>query len=311
MSADQNPVFSLIVVTWNSWEDLDRCLSSIYNSDLDKPLEVIVIDNASVDSSCAKINEKYPQVNLQRNTINVGHTKGVNQGFRIAQGQYLVLLDVDTEFSSDMLGGMLEFLKSRPDVSLATPRNLNSDGSIQESSRNLPGIMSGIFGRQSKLTEMFPNNPFTKRYLARSFLDETEPFQVEQISAACMIFPRTLLDEIGLWDERYPGYWVDTDWCAHIKSKGKKTFCVPGYEITHHENNAKGKRKSIRRIWLFHYGAYLLYTKWYSWGVLDPRSLLAGGLLTARAVLQWVGNYRMPAAEDNPDFIKHNSSQKP
>lgn len=125
-----------------------------------------------------------------------------------------------------------------------------------------------------------------------------------------MIFPRKLLDEIGPWDERYPGYWVDTDWCAHLKHLGKKVYCVPGYMITHHENNAKDKRKSFRRIWLFHYDAYLLYTKWYTWGALDPRSLLALVLLTARSIVEILANFSRPKPDVSPDYMKEVSPQE-
>ena len=162
----------MIIVTWNSWGDLNRCLQSAYNSEF-KDFEIIVIDNASIDNTCENIERSYPQVLLHRNASNLGHTKGTNLGFRMAQGKYVMLLDVDTEFPANMIGGMFEFFESHHDASLATPRNLNSDGTVQESARNLPTIMSGIFGRQSKLTELFPNNPFSRRYLAREYLDQT------------------------------------------------------------------------------------------------------------------------------------------
>jgi GT2 family glycosyltransferase len=202
-----------------------------------------------------------------------------------------------------MLDGMLCFMRGNPDVSLATPRTLNTDGTVQESARNLPSVMSGLFGRQSLLTEWFPNTPFSRRYLARDQWDNSQPFQVEQISAACMLFHRKLLEEVGLWDERYPGYWVDTDWCAHIIADKKKIYCVPRYELTHHENNAKGKPKSVRRIWMFHYGAYRLYSKWYCWGIYDPRSIAAGLLLAARAFLLMLINVKNVC-------VNHDSTKK-
>lgn len=85
----------------------------------------------------------------------------------MARGEYVMVLDVDTELPANMISGMLAFMRSHPDVELATPRNLNTNGTIQESSRNLPSIMSGLFGRQSKLTDWFPNNPVSHRYMAR------------------------------------------------------------------------------------------------------------------------------------------------
>ena len=107
------PTFSLIIVTWNSWNDLSRCLHSIFTSDF-KDLEIIVIDNASIDNTCSELQNSYPQVILHKNPTNVGHAKGVNQGFHIVQGEYVMVLDVDTELPANMLSGMLEFMRSHP-----------------------------------------------------------------------------------------------------------------------------------------------------------------------------------------------------
>jgi GT2 family glycosyltransferase len=255
-----------------------------------RDFEVVVIDNASADDTVDKVKQFFPNVRLVVNDENFGHTKAVNQGFKIVRGKYILLLDSDTEIPSDTIGGMMVFMYSHPDVSLSTPRTLNSDGTIQESARNFPTIMNGLFGRQSLLTQWFPNNYFSRHYLARDYLEAVQPFSVEHISAACMLFPTSLLDEVGGWDEQIPGYWIDADWCMALKKQGNQIYCVPEFKIAHHENYARGKKKSARRIWLFHYGAYQLYNKWYSWGRLDPRSLFAGVMLSIRAALLITSN---------------------
>jgi hypothetical protein len=145
--------------------------------------------------------------------------------------------------------------------------------------------MSGLFGRQSALTRMFPDNRFSKRYLARDFLDCKRPFEVEQIGGAFMLFRRSVLDAVGPWDERYFGYWVDTDWCRCLRQRNLRIFCVPEASIVHHENNSRHKRKTAHRIWIFNFGAYQYYTKWHSCGFWDPRSLFAGSMLAARALI--------------------------
>jgi hypothetical protein len=99
-----------------------------------------------------------------------------------------------------------------------------------------------------------------------------------------MFFRRRVLDAIGPWDRRYIGYWVDTDWCRGMHQSGLGVYCVPAAKVTHHESNARGKRKSAHRTWIFHRGAYQYYTRWHCRGFWDPRSLLAGALLTTRAI---------------------------
>ena len=81
-----------------------------------------------------------------------------------------------------------------------------------------------------------------------------------------MFFRRGVLDLVGPWDKRYLGYWVDTDWCRSLHKKGLPIYCVPEARITHHEGNAKHRRKTARRIWMFHRGAHQYYMKWHCRG---------------------------------------------
>jgi len=286
------PLVSVLVIAWNSWPDLDRCLTSLRRSQQDG-LEIVVHDNGSTDGTPEKLPAAFPEVELIYHSENIGHTKAVNIGCESARGRYVLLLDADTELEPDSIPLMFDFLEAHGDVSLVAPRTFNTDGSVQETARNFPSAWNGLFGRQSALSRIFPNNPFTKRYLIRQNLNSDEPFQVEQVGGACMMFRRSLFDEVGRWDERYFAYWVDSDWCAALKSKGKTVWCVPAAKIFHHENNASGKKKSPHRIRLFHEGAYMFYVKWYCRGPLDPRALLARGLLSLRmAMLIWLNNMK-------------------
>ena len=106
---------------------------------------------------------------------------------------------------------------------------------------------------------------------------------------------RSLLDEVGPWDEGYRCYWVDSDWCAQIKRAGKVVYCVPDVSIVHYENNKAGKKKSIWRIRHFHQGAFRLYRKHHTLGWLDPRTWIAGAALAARGALMAVTNELKPA----------------
>ena len=84
-------------------------------------------------------------------------------------------------------------MQTHPGVSVAAPRMLNGDGSIQPTARNFPNALNGVFGRQSVLTRWFPNNPISRRYLRSDGLLQSEPYEVEWVSAACMIFPAALV----------------------------------------------------------------------------------------------------------------------
>lgn len=296
-STAPTPALSVVIVSWNGWAELDHCLASLYKQEL-PTTEVIVIDNASTDGTPLRIREHYPSVDLRCLTMNVGHTKAVNIGFSLARGTFVLLLDSDTVLIDGCIDRMIAFLVEQSAAYLAAPRTLNTDGTVQETARNLPTPLSGLFGRQSTLTRWFPDNAISRRYLAREHLGSTEPFVVEQVGGACMFFRRELLDKVGFWDERYFGYWVDTDWCYRLKAQGLPVFCVPNAQVIHHESNARGKRKSARRIWIFHYGAWQLYTRWCTRGAWDPRSALVGVALLTRALLHMMLNLGAKRSRD-------------
>lgn len=276
------PRVTVVIVSWNSWHHLVPCLRSLHDSDF-RDLEIVVIDNGSVDGSIQGLERSYPQVRLIRNDGNVGHTRAVNQGFRAARGGLILVLDADTELAPDALSVMVRFLDDNPGVDLVAPRAFNTDGTVQESARNFPTAINGLFGRQSALTRLFPNNPFARRYLKRDFVNATEPFRVESVAASCMLLRRSLIDRLGEWDEGYFAYFVDTDWCYRLKKAGVQVFCVPGARLVHHEQNRPTHKRSPARIWLFHKGALRFYRKNRTIGWLDPRTLLAAAALATRA----------------------------
>lgn len=300
------PELSIVIVSWNDREKLQNCLASIYRENLPS-FEVLVIDNASSDGTPEMVRERFPRVDLHCNPRNVGHSKALNSAFARVRGEFILVLDQDTEFFSGCVGTLLEFVKHHPEASLVAPRTFNTDGSVQESARNFPSPLNGLFGRQSIMTRWFPNNPISRRYLARQNLCASEPFEVEQVGGACMLFRRRLLSEAGPWDDSFFAYWNDTDWCYRVRTAGKRIFCVPAAEIWHHETSARRKGKRPIRIWRFHYNAYRLYTRWQTLGYWDPRSIVAGIALTARAVLLIAYNSLPPRASNTEAHL----SEKP
>ncbi len=302
---------TILIISFNSWHHLDPCLSSIYNSYY-SDFEIIIIDNNSIDRTLEKIHEKYPQVHLVENSVNVGHTKAVNQGCKLVKHGLILLLDADVELEPDVIGKMSEYLRQHSNIWMVAPKTLNTDGTAQESARNFPSEINGIFGRQSLLTRRFPNNPFSRRYLDNyNFAVRTEgPYQVQHVSAACMMFSRKIYDVVGEWDEEYHSYWVDADWCKRIQKAGGSIFFLPDAVITHHDQNKRSLKKSPLRIVNFHKGVYRFYCLHYTYGVIDPRRLIAAVLLAFRTTIHLIVNLfkKSSSTSQDPLSVKDNNS---
>lgn len=296
MSDPAGPVMSVVLAARNNWHYVRECLLSLPEGGV-SDYEVIVVDNASTDGTVKGIRERFPSVRIIQNATNAGHCRAMNQGIEASRGKYVLVLDGDTVLVSGAALRLVRFLEARPDVAIVAPRMLNEDGSVQETARSFPTVMNGLWGRQSLLTAWFPNHPMSKKYLRRDALTATEPFEVDWVSAAAMLFRRALPERIGYWDEAIRGYWVDADWCKTAHQAGT-VYCDPGSKVIHFEQNRKGIKKTTPRILLFHEGAYRFYTKHYTVGALDPRAWFAAAALGARALLLIVADFFLKEAPD-------------
>ena len=280
---------SIIIATCNSSRFIEPCLMSLSDGHDDVCTETIVVDNASSDRTLEMVRTRFPHVTVIRNDRNHGHCRAMNQGIAAARGTYLLVLDVDTIVRPGTLRHLCTFLQSNVDAVIVAPRMLNVDGSVQETARRFPSVINALFGRQTLLSRVFPDNRFLRAYLQREQRDEADPFEVDWVSAACMAFPRTLADQLGPWDEGFGGYWVDADWCARAHRVGR-VYCVPAGRVVHTEQNRAAQRKGARRIVQFHTGVYRFYRKHYTRGVADPRAIAAALALGARATLLLAGD---------------------
>ncbi len=288
------PDVSVVIAAQNSWHFLRPCLASIHPGEL--CVEIIVVDNGSTDGTTEHLRRHFPGVRLLRSAENRGHCYAINRGMETATGEYIMVLDADTELRPGLLARLVSFMRERTDVSIVAPRMLNPDGSIQMTARRFPRAIHGIFGRQSIATRLFPRNRISATYMQEKQRDTRQPFEADWVSAACMMFRRSILSRIGLWDEAFAGYWVDADWCKRVSTTGK-VVCVADVEVVHHEQNRSGRKKGMHRILSFHAGANRFYRKHYTLGWLDPRAVLGAIALGARAVMLMVADLWLPAAE--------------
>ncbi len=223
---------SVIIVSFNTKKLLRKCLASIEKIETgDWRLETIVIDNASFDGSPEMIKKEFSQVKLIANKKNQGFAKANNQGLKIAKGDYLLLLNSDTEVRSGPLQKLGEFAQNRPQVGVVGAKLLNPDGSIQPSVYHFPTIWRaikeywfGLKGTYEKYAPMFEKE-----------------VGVEAVTGAAMLIPRGTIEKIGLLDERYFMYFEDLDYCRRVRRAGFKVFYLPTAEILHHHGQSAVK----------------------------------------------------------------------
>ena len=267
---------------------LRACLQSIDNTRGAVTVQAIVVDNGSVDGSLEMVQREFPHAVLLPQGRNIGYVPANNVGMRCAAGRLMMYLNNDTEVTPGALSELVAFMDTHPMVGAISGKVCNPDGSDQGVARRFPSLMNGFFGRRSFLTRRFPNNPWSARYMICLHQPDDGPFEVDILSAACMLVRTVQARRLNGFDESFTLYWVDAEMCGRIKRLGFSIWCVPRAQIFHFEGHGGSTSTFKRRLRMtiaFNRDAYLAYWKYKGYGLLHPMRWLALLILSARTVL--------------------------
>lgn len=231
------PRLSIVIVNYNVKEFLEQSLQSIRKASTDVDVEVIVVDNHSVDSSTEMLRSKFPWVQLIANDANHGFAIAVNQGIRASAGEYVLVLNPDTLVQEDTFSSLLKYMDGHPEVGVAGCKILNPDGSLQLACRRSFPTLKTALPKILGLNKLFPNSRFFGRYNL-TYLDEDEITDVDAVSGSFMFVRRQALDEVGLLDETFFMYGEDLDWCYRFNQAGWKVRYVPLTKIIHYKGES-------------------------------------------------------------------------
>ncbi|MCX6375738.1 MAG: glycosyltransferase family 2 protein [Armatimonadetes bacterium] len=224
------PLLSIVVVNWNTRELLRACIRSIYATLDPISFEVIVVDNASDDGSAEMVSSDFPEVLLVRNDENVGFAAANNIGLRRASGEFVMLLNPDTELCPGSVARMLDFIKSRPDVGMVGPKLVCADGALQINGQRFPTFLREVMCL-TRLSRVFRRYHDSRLAWCREDFDINA--EVDALAGACMLVRKTVADGVGLLDESFFLYYEDTDWCCRIKKAGWKIWYLGEAVIIH------------------------------------------------------------------------------
>lgn len=285
---------SVIILSYNTVGYTTKCLQSIQEQNIDvntKDLEVIVIDNASSDSTVEQIKKRFPWVRLIVNKKNLGFAAGNNVGIKVAKGKYILLLNSDTVVLPDTFEKLLSFIDKTDDAGAVTARLELADGALDLAChRGFPTPWNALT-YFAKLEQLFANIKLFSGY-HQTWKDFNTTHQVDAISGACFLTRKKIANQIGLLDEQFFMYAEDIDWCMRIKQAGWKVYYYPNAKVIHYKKRS-GRRKEVtdeetqqikkiraKSAWHFYETMKLFYEKHYaesypSW----MRKLVLSGVL--------------------------------
>lgn len=224
-------MLSVIIVSYNTASLLRDCLEKLFSTAKMLDMEVFVVDNNSADDSVTMVQRKFPQVNLIANQDNRGFAAANNQAWQQAKGDYILLLNPDAFVKPDALQNAISFMETHPQCGLCGGRLVKPDGSLDPSARRFPGWLSKFF-TLSGLRSRFPNSPLFSRHEFGGF-DHASALEVDWVPGTFTIYRQSMLEQTGLFDERFYIYYEETDLCLSAKRKGWQVFFIPDAEVVH------------------------------------------------------------------------------
>jgi len=238
-------LLSLVIPTHDAINHIGRCLDSVF-SQRSTEIEVIVVDDGSIDSTAHFVNKTYPLVRLARNDKNMGSSFSRNKGIDMASGKYVMLMDSDAYLAEDFIAKMEPFLRSLPDNIVAVSPKIiyaHSDkvfscGLNISSIYRVYDIGRGMHG--SKLNKSF-------------FIDGP--------NSCCAIYRKDILGSIkeknGYFDDTFFFLFEDADLALRLKEKGYLSTFFP-HSICFHSGGGSGFSREFRRYLCFRNRWYMI-----------------------------------------------------
>jgi GT2 family glycosyltransferase len=211
---------SIVIVSHNVRRELERAIAATLADSSRLDVELVVVDNASTDGSVAASIASFPGVTVIANPDNRYYTAANNQGFDVARGRFILVLNPDTEILPGTLQPLLAALDARPEVGIASGRMLWPDGRVQ----------ANCCAEQSYLALLLANTPLglllpplRTRVRARDWYDDWDrqsEREVGVLPGSFLLVRKRVLHAVGGFDERLRLYFAEDEWCGRIARAG-------------------------------------------------------------------------------------------
>lgn len=242
---------SFIIVNYNVTQFLRNCLHSIQKYAAEINYEVIVVDNNSPDSSWKNLISEFPDVRFIASETNEGFSKANNKAIKLAKGEYLLILNPDTELEGFYVKEILNFADAKPKLGCLGVRMHDASGKfLPESKRSVPDMFNSF----EKLFAGFKKNNSKSYY--HNDISEYDISETEVITGAFMLIKRATYHFVGGLDEKYFMYGEDIDICYTLLNNGFNNYYYGKVSILHHKGESTVKNKTYLKRF---YGAMQIF----------------------------------------------------
>lgn len=230
---------SIVTVNFNQPKVTEDLLRSLEEVNIYPNLEIIVVDNGSKPDPVPGWIAQYPRVKFVRSDRNTGFAGGNNIGIEHTTGEYLFLINNDTEVTADLIGKLVATMEANPKIGMISPKIHYFDQ---------PGML--------QYTGYTPMNYYTARNACIGQFEQDRG-QYDSLSGvtgyahgAAMMIRREALEKAGVMAENYFLYYEELDWCERIRNAGYEIHVDLSALIYHKESVAVGKRSALKEFFM-------------------------------------------------------------
>lgn len=263
---------SIITVNYNGFKDTCELIDSITFTD---DMEVIVVDNGSIENEASLILQRYPQVKTIRSDKNLGFAGGNNLGIKAAKGKYLFLINNDTIFQDFNIQPLIDRLESSPAIGMVCPK-------ISFTWGNNPIQYAG-YTPLSKITVR--NQALGYGEEDKGQYDTSHP--TPYAHGAAMLIKREAIDKVGLMPECYFLYYEELDWSMMFTRAGYEIWYEPACTIYHKESQSTGHSSPLRTFYITRNRLLLVKRNWHGLTKYISFTYLIG-IVTSRDIIKYL-----------------------
>jgi GT2 family glycosyltransferase len=264
------PALDIIIVSYNTREDLLACLETIPAYKPSCEYLTIVVDNASTDGSVEAVRARWPDVHVIALEQNAGFGAANNVAIRASSAPLILVLNSDTLLTAGALDVLCDRLRETGAVA-AGPRLVTASGAGGRPEISYGPMLTpvGEVVQRMRQRAALASGWMARRYVAH--LLSRERF-VDWVSGACLLVRREAALDAGLFDERYFLYEEDVDFCAALRARGGRIVFTPRAEIVHRRGRSRlaaGSRADLEydlshlAFYQKHHPAWVPWLRWW------------------------------------------------
>jgi len=277
--AEPSVQLSVLIVTYNSGQTIQPCITSLLRELSFISAEIIIVDNCSQDETVQildSLSTDHPYIQIIMNRTNRGFAVGNNQALEQASGKHVLILNPDTLVHPGSLKGLLKELEANEKIGIVAPRLQFPDGQMQWSCRRFPGYLDVIYHFLG-LVQLFPGSAHFNRWKMGDF-DHQERREVDQPAGAALLIRGDLIRKLKGFDENFPMFFNDVDLCKRVKDAAFEIWYLPEYIVTH-LGGASVKQVKVKMIISSHVSFFRYFEKHYTRLHQQPFNFMIGSLL--------------------------------